>query len=386
MNKEIEQKLIKKFPFEIKKKLIISQKDDFPAPAGTAMTKDHQHILLVYNAKLCQEVIDEGIPLETVGVHELYHYLFSHLYIQPVSEIQTLIDKAIKTPENLIEKEKEFLDKYQEKLLMSCDCEVNSYIPSLQRAPFCFPQMFDLPLYQSWDWYFEKIVVPPQPKGQGKGQDHGKCSMGLPPEQRQALKDALKDTAKALGYDLEENPTPVKLNPAPMPGRVKRGVRAAIERILGKELENCFEKARTFAKPHKFKEDGYPGRKLIEGPKLIFAIDCSGSTTGEQQKSYYEITRRLLKEYNATVIEFDDKIKHIGKKPSFTQWGGGTSFEPVQKKAKEMGVDAVIWFTDACGSWDQDLALGIKHIVILSDKSGESYAEKMGKIVENYLT
>jgi len=54
--------------------------------------------------------------------------------------------------------------------------------------------------------------------------------------------------------------------------------------------------------------------------------------------------------------------------------------------SNEMGVDAVIWFTDACGSWDQDLALGIKHIVILSDKSGESYAEKMGKIVENYLT
>lgn len=382
MNKEIEQKLIKKFPFEIKKKLIITQVDDFPAPAGTAMTKDHQHILLVYNEKLCQEMVDQGVPIEAIGVHELYHYLFSHLYIRPVKEIQDLIDKAIKDEKSLSEKEHEFLEKYQEKLLISCDCEVNSYLPSLHRPPMAYPQAFNLPLYQSWDWYFDNIVIPPQPKGKKSAP----CSMSLTPEQKESLKGAIKSVAKSLGYDLEENPTPVKLQKTQAPARVKRGVRAAIERILGKELENCFEKARTFAKPHKYKEDGYPGRKLIEGPKLIFAIDCSGSTSGEQQKSYYEITRRLLKEYNATVIEFDNDIKHIGRQPSFTQWGGGTSFEPVQEKAMELKADAVIWFTDAQGSWDKDLALGMKHIVILSDESGKSYAEKMGRIVENYLT
>lgn len=390
---ELEQKLIRKFPFEIRKKMVLREVVDLPAPAATAMTEDKRTVLVFYNTELLLEA-GKDVDIETIGVHEMYHYLFAHTYIDPP---QKYLDMW-KNIDTLDEKQKEELSNHNQKRLAATDCEVNSFIGVLQRDPYCYPQKFKLPLAKSWDWYYDNLPDNPleQKCAGGKDCEHGQpqdgcggqkkmrvlCSEGLSPEQKKALRQAMEKEAKSMGYDLEPNPTPVKNGPPP-PQRVKRGVRAAIERILGQELHNKFERTRSFTRPHKWKEDGYPGKVRMIGPKLMFAIDCSGSTTGAQQKSYYAITRRLLKEYPAVVVEFDDAIKHVGKRPSFTEWGGGTNMQPVQKKAKELGVDAIVWFTDAHGSWHKpDPA--IKDIIVLTDKSGLETAKIQGRVVPQY--
>lgn len=63
----------------------------------------------------------------------------------------------------------------KEKLNMATDCEVNSYIPVLQKDPYCYPAAFNLEDKKGSKYYYEHI--PDQGRssgGQGDGPDSNK--------------------------------------------------------------------------------------------------------------------------------------------------------------------------------------------------------------------
>lgn len=366
--------LLARFPFEMRTKIIVQRLDDFPAPAATALTKGGDHILIIYNPYLIYGCVQQGVDVQSIGIHEMYHYLYGHTHIH----------------------EPEKLDRTR--MLVATDCEVNSYLLDLQRDPFVYPAKYKLPDKLRWHEYYktlpEEVKNPTAFKIQFMKSDGtpdgdpievpGICSAGMSEEQKQQVKDALEKLAKAHGHSLEDNPAPPRpVTRAPVVKRVDRGIRAAIERVLGQELDVLHEKAHTRQRPHKWKADGYPGKRRQIGPKLAFVIDCSGSTSGAQQEAYYAITRRLLKEYKATVIEFDTQIRHVGPRPTCKEWGGGTDFTCVQRYAAQHKFDALIWFTDAEGPFDKALGANQTNIVILTATHTEAFAKEWGRVI-NY--
>lgn len=370
---DYEGRLLARFPFEIKTKLIVHRDDKLPAPAATALTKDGDHVLVVYNPYLVYGCEKMGVEPSAVGIHEMYHYLYGHTHID--------------------EKEREKLDNTR--LLVSADCEANSYLLDLQKEPFVWPGKFQLPDKLRWYDYYKILpqeVKTPQTfsiqwmkggKPQGDPQQvPSMCSAGLSKEEQDQIERILKKVAKSKGFDLESNPQPPrKIDDVPAVKRIERGIRSALDRILGQELDALQEKAHTLVRPHKWKEPGYPGKQRKAGPKLVFAVDCSGSTTGAQQRAYYGIVRRLLKEYKAIVLEFDDEIKHVGRKPTCNEWGGGTNFQVVQKWVRTHRSDAVIWFTDAGGSFDNKQPNDPTNIFILTDPTQHQFAEQYGRVI-----
>ena len=319
MHTPIKEQLLKAFPIHLRKRVIIQEIENLPAPAASAIT-DCGKILILFSEPKLHEVEKQGVDIKTVGIHELYHYLFNHLELN---------------------KDKKLDPK---RLNIACDCEINSFIPALKREPFAFPEAFRLPPKQTWNWYLDKLPKDIE-------QQQSLCSMGLTEEEKKQLGKILKEEMEKRGFKAGTGQKePIDTKPREIK-RIPRGLTAALERNIQQSCHNRFEKALTFSKPHKWKDDGTPGRKRIKGPKLAFCIDCSGSTTGEQQKQYYGLVRRMLKEYEATVIEFDDGIRHVGKKPTCKEWGGGTSFKEPQALVEKGNFDAVVWFTDGEGEW-----------------------------------
>ena len=346
MNKEIINKIRKSFHPSVRQKMIFKQMDNLPAPVASCLTKQGFIIVLV-NPKILEQT-DPNL-WGAFATHEFFHYLFGHL-----SEYKTMDDKY-KEDHN--------------KLNIAMDLEVNSEIHKLQVEPWIHPDLFKLPHHLEWREYWDLI---PQDKSGGKG----KCSCSM--ENKEEVKKALEEAAKSLGYDLSE-PKPEEVKPKPVPRKVLSSIKSQIERSMAQILDAKVSRQRLANASHKWKEGGF-GKKRAYQPRLAFAIDCSGSTSGEQVTQYYSLVRALVKEYTADVIEFDTAIRHVGKRPSGTSWGGGTVFECVKQHTDKVPYDLLVWFTDAEGQLVKTKA---PSIYVLTEKSNTDQCKELSRKVIN---
>ncbi len=102
----------------------------------------------------------------------------------------------------------------------------------------------------------------------------------------------------------------------------------------------------------------YPGKKPIRKVHLGLGFDVSGSMWDPTVMSALqsEVNKILESGSELTVIYFDSEIKSVYKVTEKldlngahkTEGGGGTCFQPVFDKAKELGLDGLIMATDGC--------------------------------------
>jgi predicted metal-dependent peptidase len=95
-----------------------------------------------------------------------------------------------------------------------------------------------------------------------------------------------------------------------------------------------------------------PGYRRLYKPKIIFAIDVSGSMSDEDLSYGFAVVNNILYLSEIIFVEFDTEIKQIEKnmkkaKKSFHVHGrGGTNFEKIMDMADKEKVDGLIVYTD----------------------------------------
>jgi len=95
-----------------------------------------------------------------------------------------------------------------------------------------------------------------------------------------------------------------------------------------------------------------PGYRRLYQPRVIFAIDVSGSMSDEDLAYGLNTINRLLNFAKITFVQFDTEIKSVEKnfnkaKKTFKVHGrGGTDFEQIMNMADEENVDGAIIYTD----------------------------------------
>ena len=107
-----------------------------------------------------------------------------------------------------------------------------------------------------------------------------------------------------------------------------------------------------------------PGKKKARRPSILVARDTSGSVFDDETQNEFLNEMINISKY-ATIHVCDcDTIIHqtyeVRKRKDFKEYkgGGGTAFEPVFKKAKELGVDGIIYLTDTQGSFPKKEDIG----------------------------
>ena len=99
-----------------------------------------------------------------------------------------------------------------------------------------------------------------------------------------------------------------------------------------------------------------PGYRRVYKPKIIFAIDVSGSMSDEDLAYGFSVVNRILYISEIIFVEFDTEIKQVEKnlrkaRKSFTVHGrGGTDFEKIMDMADNEKVDGLIVYTDGCAA------------------------------------
>jgi predicted metal-dependent peptidase len=102
-----------------------------------------------------------------------------------------------------------------------------------------------------------------------------------------------------------------------------------------------------------------PGYRRVYKPRVIFAVDSSGSMTDEDLAYGFGVVNKLLHHASIMFVEFDTEIKKVEKnlnkaRKSFHVLGrGGTDFEKIMELADNERVDGLVVYTDG--------AAGIPH-------------------------
>lgn len=109
-----------------------------------------------------------------------------------------------------------------------------------------------------------------------------------------------------------------------------------------------------------------PGKKKSRRPNILLARDTSGSVfDDETQNEFLNEMINISKFANVFVADCDTlihQVYQVRRKEDFRdhsyKGGGGTAFEPVFKKAKELNVDGIIYLTDTYGSFPDKNDIG----------------------------
>lgn len=128
--------------------------------------------------------------------------------------------------------------------------------------------------------------------------------------------------------------------------------RKILTNYIGRKIS--FERSSTRKRPNRRLGLVAPGKTSKQGPKTLFAVDCSGSVSDEEYLEIMGEIKEALKNFpeKCEMLFFDwtvfkEKIKlNSMKKVPRRPLQGGTSFQPVIDYAKEMKPDLLIILTD----------------------------------------
>lgn len=165
-----------------------------------------------------------------------------------------------------------------------------------------------------------------------------------------ALSRAMEDTIRQYGEGSVPASIRNMLNEALKPPKVDW--RKVLSNYIGRKIS--FERSSTRKRPNRRLGLLAPGKTAKQGPKTLFAVDCSGSVSDEEYLEIMSEIKEALKNFpdKCDMIFFDyvvfkDKIKlNAMKKIPQRPLQGGTSFQPVMDYAREMKPDLLIMLTD----------------------------------------
>lgn len=344
MNKlEIEKEIYDNISGMFPEGVFIGFYDNLPAPCAARLTQNMKLFILI-NEKVFNELMERsGVNATTLIQHEFLHYLLGHLSINHTSS---------KTEEEHI---KENIAK---------DCEVNSELPELwDLGPecCCTHRHFEAPPHLFWERYLPFI---PDEKVK---QHVTTCSLALSEEEMKKLGEMIEQEMEAQGEKASLDPPQVqKKNERRPPKAYPPSILQQLDKIMASEVPGYMDKEQSWVKPHKFLPLRRGKIKSIQ-PKILVAVDCSGSTQGNVLQEFFQAVTRLLSDLRCEILEFSESICHVGKHPSGNLWGGGTNFRCVQEYVWKHDYDCVIWFTDGEDMFHKPR--GEKNIVVLFNQA-----------------
>lgn len=165
-----------------------------------------------------------------------------------------------------------------------------------------------------------------------------------------ALSSAMEESIRQYGEGSVPSSIRNMLQEALKPARVNW--RKILTNYIGRKIS--FDKSSTRKRPNRRLGLVAPGKTSKQGPKTLFAVDCSGSVSDDEYLEIMGEIKEALKSFpeKCEMLFFDwtvfkEKIKlNTMKKVPRRPLQGGTSFQPVIDYAKEMKPDLLIILTD----------------------------------------
>jgi len=167
-------------------------------------------------------------------------------------------------------------------------------------------------------------------------------------EMKEQLRDILKKSeeyAKAVSSSVppEHHTTINELAPPRLSWKAL--LRRFVTSVTSIETEE------TRKKRHRRYGTLHPGNKRLEKVNLGVAVDTSGSISDEELQMFMSEINAIHKQgVEITLIECDAEVRNVSKfspKKNKTFSGrGGTAYQPAFDKARELGVDAIVFFGD----------------------------------------
>ena len=226
--------------------------------------------------------------------HEIMHILFGHI----------------------------LMDKYytnHDLLNYAADCEVNSYISILQKEPYIYPARFNMPDKQGVKWYYENFEKYAKEAGYNiiNVSQIGSHKFW---KDFADLSDAEKELVKQqIDYQAKQTAEQVVKQQGTIPGEFKEYIdnlfkereavfnwKAYFRRVVGNSIE-AFLKSTRYKPSRRFK--GQPGNILKFKPRVLVAVDTSGSVSNDELSDFFtEIDHLHRSGITVDVLEFDTHI------------------------------------------------------------------------------
>lgn len=300
------------------------------------------------NTELCvnKEFWDKLSDDEQLGVlkHELGHILFKHITSS------------------------EYYGDHNH-FNIAADCEVNSYIPALQKDPYCYPAHWNLANNQGTKFYYENVPQQDSPDGGGNGEgEYDPNDSHASWEDFQDLSDTEKELVEQqIDHQAKQTAEHVQKIAGNIPGELSEYIgnlfkqkpavfnwKAYFRRFLGTALDEQIRKSR---KKESLRFPDASGIKHKRKSNILVAIDTSGSVSNEDLCDFFSEINHIYKAGALiTLIEFDYGINKIynynGKWNGTCAGRGGTEFsEPWDYYIKhKRDYNTFVLFTDGYAS------------------------------------
>lgn len=254
--------------------------------------------------------LDDEMQLAVIQ-HELGHIMFKH-----------------------ITSSEYFGDK--EHFNIAADCNVNSYIPILQKDPFVYPAKYNLPNEKGTKWYYEQIPKDNREDNseednqngnqRGKPQfDHKQPNIGSHESWKdfQDLSEAEKQLVEnQIDYQAKHVAEQVQKMAGSIPGEFRGYIDSLFEikpqvfnwksyfrRVIGNLITS--DLYLTKMRPSRRFPDGR-GVRFKKKPSVLVGVDTSGSVSDSELEDFFSEIHHLWKSgVKVTVAQIDTQIQHI---------------------------------------------------------------------------
>ena len=251
-----------------------------------------------------------------------------------------------------------------DKFNIACDLEINSYIPILQKDPYCYPARWNLENNKGTKFYYENLPDEPDPSQGNSGNNYD------PNDSHESWKDFqdLSDTEKQLienqiDYQAKNTAETCQKLIGSVPGELKEYLdslfkikpqvfnwKAYFRRVIGNLITS--ELYLTRMRPSRRFPDSR-GVKFKRKPHVLVGVDTSGSISDEELEDFFSEIYYLWKSgVKVTIAQIDTKIEHIeeynGKFNKEIYGRGGTEFTDLINYYNERKKDfsTLVIFTD----------------------------------------
>lgn len=302
---------------------------DYPTVPTAAAVVTKTGTMFIFNSEFLNSLTEEGII--AVIEHEVLHFLFEH------------VDQMGKDGNHHIRN-------------IAMDCAINQYIKGIPEGAVtveAIEKTINKPLQrlETWEYYFDALMeYKDEMEKHGTLDQHGVDHPDKAEGQlaKASVKSAAQKAIKASNGNLPREllQTLSTLNETPA---------LSWQNILRNFVARATSSTTLNTRKKRNRRYGIsvPGKKKKRELTLAVCVDSSGSISNEAYTQFMTEICSISKNVNTTyVIEADCQVHNVEKLkknriPEMVRRSfGGTAYNPAISKAKELMVDAIIYFGD----------------------------------------
>ena len=274
----------------------------------------------------------------------------------------------------------------------SMDCECNSYIPGLQKDPWCYPLRYGLENSKGTLYYYEQLIKDPNKGKDPNGEepqlvdDHSQWQDGnVSDAQRQLVQQQIDSHAKNTAEQVQKNCGSI-------PGQFKEYIDSLFKikprifdwkqyfrRYLGSIIDVELKKTR---KKESIRFPDCAGIKHKRKSQILVVVDTSGSISTNDLCDFFSEIHHIYKAGAVIdIIENDTKIQRMyrysGKWDLSCVGRGGTQFDEsvAYYNSHRRDYSSCVFFTDGYCNVDFKIH-GDNMWIITSDGQRQQYPGK----------